>query len=174
MYFGVSLPADGQVEQDPEAQKRSFKRVQEMLPDTTDWYGRSRPRAQAHNDFLLERDMQKSGESYTGLPSVFLEDQAITESMGTIYDRTHEHLGTSDSMVIRVRRALIRAALALRDEGVVPPGVDRPDVYAQRSGGVVLPRSVDWFEATRDLRKAFVHHSPEDVQASLGRVRSRS
>jgi hypothetical protein len=89
--------------------------------------------------------------------------------MGYIYQRTQEHLGTTDSMIIRVRRALIRAAEALREQGVVPPGVDSPEAYAQRSGGVILPRNVDWFEATRDLRKAFVQHTTEEIEASLGR-----
>jgi phthalate 4,5-dioxygenase len=168
MFFQALAPSEP-VEDDPEAQKRTFKHAQEMLPDTTGWYGRSRPTAQAENDYLLDREFQMSGESFTGLPSIFLEDQAITESMGTIYDRTHEHLGTSDSMVIRVRRALIHAALNLREHGIVPESVDRPEVYAQRSGGVILARNVDWFEATRELRKAFVKHTQEEIQASLGR-----
>jgi phenylpropionate dioxygenase-like ring-hydroxylating dioxygenase large terminal subunit len=170
MFYGVGLPFD-KVEEDPERQKRSFVRVQEIQPSTSGWFGRSRPKAQAENDYLLDREFQKNGESYTGLPSVFLEDQALTESMGTIYERTQEHLGTTDSMVIRTRRALIRAAEALRDHGILPPGVDNPGAYAQRSGGVVLPRNVDWFEATRELRKAFVKHTPEEVQASLGRIK---
>jgi hypothetical protein len=42
-------------------------------------------------------------------------------------------------------------------------------VYGQRSGGVILPRSASVFDATVELRKAFVHHTPEEVQASLGR-----
>jgi phenylpropionate dioxygenase-like ring-hydroxylating dioxygenase large terminal subunit len=168
MYYGVSAPFDP-VENDPEAQKRQFKRVQAMQPDGTGWFERSRPIAQRDNDYLLDREMQFNGESYTGLPSVFLEDQAITESMGTIYERTQEHLGTSDTMVIYTRRALIRAAEALRDEGITPPGVDNPEVYAQRSGGVILPRTASVFDATAELRKAFVHHTPEEVQASLGR-----
>jgi phenylpropionate dioxygenase-like ring-hydroxylating dioxygenase large terminal subunit len=170
MFWGVNAPMDADVENDPETPKRRFKRVQDVQPDTTGWFGRSRPVAQAGNDFLLDREFQNSGESFTGLPSVFLEDQAITESMGTIYNRTHEHLGTSDSMIIRVRRALVRAALALQDTGVLPPGVDQPEVYTQRSGGVILPRTADWLEATAELRKAFVHHTPEEIQASLGRI----
>ena len=174
MFWTAIAPMDAEVENDPELPKRTFKRVQDIQPDTTDWFGRSRPMAQEENDYLLDRDFQKSGESYTGLPSVFLEDQAITESMGTIYDRTHEHLGTSDSMIIRVRRALIRAAQALRETGVVPPSVDDPSVYAQRSGGVILPRSADWLEATAELRKAFVHHTSEEIQASLGRVSEKT
>jgi len=73
--------------------------------------------------------------------------------MGAIYDRTHEHLGTSDVMVIRTRRRVINAARALRDQGVTPPGVDDPTVYRVRSGGVILPRNADWLEATKELRK---------------------
>ena len=83
------------------------------------------------NDYLLERETVHRGESYTGLPSVFLEDQAITESMGPIYNRSQEHLGTSDTMVIRTRLALIRAAQALRDNGEIPPGVDHPEVLSR-------------------------------------------
>jgi phthalate 4,5-dioxygenase len=64
---------------------------------------------------------------------------------------------------------LLRAAEALRERRETPLGVDTPEVYAQRSGGVILPRSANWFDATRELRKAFVHHTPEEVQASLGR-----
>jgi len=75
--------------------------------------------------------------------------------MGPIIDRTHEHLGSSDAMVIRTRRRVIRAARALCDGGVVPPGVDEPQVYRCRSGGVVLPRDANWLDATKDLRRAF-------------------
>jgi len=83
--------------------------------------------------------------------------------MGPIYDRTQEHLGSSDAMVIRTRRRAINAARALRDEGVVPPGVDSPAVYRCRSGGAILPRGADWLEATKELRQAFA--SPADVVA---------
>jgi hypothetical protein len=66
-------------------------------------------------------------------------------------------------MVIRTRRRLINAAKALAREGTVPPGVDDPTVYHYRSGGVILPRSADWQEATKDLRKAFIEHKPEEM-----------
>ena len=64
-----------------------------MRPDSTDWYGRFRFDANARNDFRIDRDKQRGGKSYTGIPSVSLEDHAVTESMGPIYDRTSEHLG---------------------------------------------------------------------------------
>jgi nitrite reductase/ring-hydroxylating ferredoxin subunit len=140
----------------------------ETLPNTTDWYGRFRCVADAKNDYLIDRKSQKS-TSYTGINSIFLQDQAVTESMGDIYDRTSEHLGTSDAMVIRTRKRLIDAAKALRDRGEVPPGVDAPHVYQQRSGGVVLPRGTDWIEATKELRKAGMKH-PHLSRGVLGGV----
>jgi hypothetical protein len=129
----------------------------EQLPNTTGWFGRFRFKASAENDYLLDRDAQRD-QTYTGLPSVVLEDQMACETMGPIYDRSQEHLGTSDAMVIRTRMRLINAAKALRERGEVPPGVDNPEVYRQRSGGVILPRDADWLEATRELRKAYVIH----------------
>ena len=97
-------------------------------------------------------------QSYTGIPSIFLQDQAVTESMGPIYKRWEEHLGTSDAMIIQSRRRLIDAARALRDNGTPPPGAQDPSLYGTRSGGIVLPKGVNWVEATAERRKAFVTH----------------
>jgi phthalate 4,5-dioxygenase oxygenase subunit len=90
--------------------------------------------------------------------------------MGPIYDRSQEHLGSSDGMVIRVRRRLIAAARALADEGTVPPGVDKPDVYRQRSGGVILDADADWVDATQGLRQAYVAHPELDLAVVGGFV----
>ena len=70
-------------------------------------------------------------------------------------------------MVIRTRRRLINVAKALRDQGIAPPGVDNPEVYQQRSGGVILPRKADWLDATTELRKAYVEHRPEELVAPV-------
>ena len=45
---------------------------------------------------------------------------AVTETMGPIYDRTQERLGSTDAMIIRTRRRLISAATALRDGCLIP------------------------------------------------------
>jgi phenylpropionate dioxygenase-like ring-hydroxylating dioxygenase large terminal subunit len=140
----------------------------ETLPNTTDWYGRFRCVADEGNDYLIDRKAQKT-VSYTGIGSIHLQDQAVTESMGAVFDRSGEHLGTSDAMIIRTRKRLIDAARALRDRGEVPPGVDNPNVYAVRSGGVVLPRGADWIEATRKLRTAWTEH-PGLSRSVLGNV----
>ena len=73
---------------------------------------------------------------------------AVTETMGPIYDRSHEHLGTSDSMIIRTRRRWLARREALAEQGVLPPGVDNPEAYRLRSGEVILPRSADWWDGT--------------------------
>ena len=140
----------------------------ETLPNTTDWYGRFRAVANARNDYFVDREQQKT-DSYTGIGSIFLQDQAATESMGPVYDRSQERLGSSDMMVIRTRKRLIDAAKSLRDRGQVPPGVNNPGVYAVRSGGVVLPRGANWLEATAELRKAWAKH-PDLTRDVLGGV----
>jgi phthalate 4,5-dioxygenase oxygenase subunit len=128
----------------------------EFLPDTADWLGKFRLTQHRGNDYLIDRAAQRT-QSFTGIAGIHQQDQAVTESMGAIIDRTDEHLGSSDAMVIRTRRRVINAARALRDRGVVPPGVDEPGLYRCRSGGVILPRQADWLDATKDLRRGFAH-----------------
>jgi phenylpropionate dioxygenase-like ring-hydroxylating dioxygenase large terminal subunit len=122
------------------------------LPDTTDWLGRFRLNQNAGNDYLIDREAQANGSNYTGIPGILQQDQAVTESMGAIYQRNNEHLGTSDSMIIRTRRRVIDAAKSLGDHGTTPPGVDNPGVYRTRTGSVILPRSADWLESTKAAR----------------------
>jgi hypothetical protein len=73
-------------------------------------------------------------------------------------------------MVIRVRRRLIATARSVAERGTTPPGVDRPDVYRQRSGGVVLDETADWVAATADLRRAYTTHPGLDRTVTGGFV----
>ena len=143
-----------------------------LLPNTPDWLGRFRlgffqeTSQTGRYDFGIDRDVQKTSRTvtgYSGLPSVPVQDGAITWSQGPIVDRTREHLGTTDSMVIRVRRRLLAAAKALRENGVVPPGVDEPGMYRQRSGWALVPEDKDFWEELRPLREAFQR---EDLKVS--------
>jgi hypothetical protein len=64
--------------------------------------------------------------------------------MGTIYDRTAEHLGTSDKAIIRMRRMLIEAAKALAN-GIEPPAIDPQLNYNDfRSAEKILGPGEDW------------------------------
>jgi hypothetical protein len=129
---------------------------------TTDWFGRFRLRPNADNDYFVDREKQRRKETFTGIEGVHVQDQAVTESEGPIYDRSTEHLGSSDTMIIRTRRRLLDAARALEEHGTVPPGVDNPEVFGVRAGGIILPRGADWLQATAELRKAFVDHPELD------------
>jgi phthalate 4,5-dioxygenase oxygenase subunit len=137
-----------------------------LLPQTTDWHGRFRMIANGSNDYQIDRDKQRrnsNSEDYTGITGIHLQDQAVTESMGPIVNRAAERLGSSDTMVIRVRRRMITAAQALAERGTVPPGVDNPEIYAVRAGGVFLPQDQDWLEGTEALRKGFAKHPEIDL-----------
>jgi phenylpropionate dioxygenase-like ring-hydroxylating dioxygenase large terminal subunit len=141
----------------------------EFLPNTTDPLGRWRYVQRTENDYLLDFDAQRSSRSFTGIAGVNQQDQAITESMGPIMARWDEHLGTSDAMIIRTRQRIIRAARALAEHGTVPPGVDDPELYGVRGGGIFLSSKADWLDATADLRKGFVEHPELQSEAQAGR-----
>jgi phthalate 4,5-dioxygenase oxygenase subunit len=132
-------------------------------PNSSDWYGRFNMVQNMANDYLIDRQAQRSMQSFTGIPGIRQQDMAVTESMGPIYDRESEHLGTTDALIIRTRRRMIAAARALEEHAIVPPGVDNPELYRQRSGGVILPRDVNWWDATADRRAAFIAQSEREA-----------
>jgi phenylpropionate dioxygenase-like ring-hydroxylating dioxygenase large terminal subunit len=119
----------------------------DLLPNTTDWYGRFRPVQTAANDYLIDRESQRTDRIYTGISGIHMQDQAITESMGAIVDHEFEHLAPSDVMITRTRRRLLMAARALRDHGTVPPGVADPRVYLGIRSGEWMMRGDDWRRA---------------------------
>src|SRR3974390_2820059 len=97
-------------------------RRNEFLPNTADWLGRWRLAANASNDWHIDRAAQHDNSIYSGIDSIHLQDQAVTESMGPILDHTLEHLAPSDQMITRTRRRLLMAARAWRGKGFPPPG----------------------------------------------------
>src|SRR5438094_5476961 len=78
------------------------------------------------------------------------QEQLAQESMGPIYDRTTEGLGTSDLMTILPRRKLLDCVRAFK-AGAPAPGVNRPELYRMRSGGVVVPEGMNSLDAMADL-----------------------
>jgi hypothetical protein len=116
-------------------------------PVSTDWLGRYRTVAVEANDWLIDRDAQRSKRIYSGIDHVALQDQAVTESMGAITDHAFEHLGPGDLMIARTRRRALQAARAFA-AGTPAPNVDQPEVYlGARSGYFEMPSAVDWQDA---------------------------
>lgn len=126
----------------------------DYLPTTSDWQGRWRVAMNRSNDYGLDREWQKNG-SFTGIRGIPLQDQAIQESMEQFLDRTMEHLGSSDRMVMLTRRRLLDAAIAFRENGQLPELVDRPELCEGTAGGdVVVPKGTDWLDAYEEVMTA--------------------
>ncbi|MBV8084876.1 MAG: Rieske 2Fe-2S domain-containing protein [Chloroflexi bacterium] len=113
------------------------------------WLGRFIPLARLDNDYCIDREVQKSMGTYSGIPGL-AQDCAMQETMGPIYDRTQERLGTSDLMIIRTRRLLLNL-VRNHMKGITPPGVDNPEAYRMRSGGVIVNKGVNALDAMSDL-----------------------
>ena len=114
------------------------------------------PLRNKHNDYLIDRAYQRSGRSYTGIRGIREEDLAVQESMGSVCDRTIEHLGSSDLAVIAMRRRLLDAVRALSERGEVPYEAHNADAYRVRSAALVLPREVAWDEGAADALLATI------------------
>jgi phenylpropionate dioxygenase-like ring-hydroxylating dioxygenase large terminal subunit len=63
------------------------------------------------NGWLINREAQRT-QSFTGIEGIHSQDRAVQESMGSIVDRSKEHLGPADKAIIAARRLLIEGAKA--------------------------------------------------------------
>ena len=94
-------------------------------------------------------EAQKKGESFSGVWGIAMQDASLQESMGPIVDRSKERLVPADSGIIKARQKLRKTAIALRDEGVTPPGVDTAH-HRVRSAAVVLPKEEGFLDAVTE------------------------
>ncbi len=116
-------------------------------PNATGWYGRFRTVQNLDNDFEIDREAQRTQRNFTGIENIHVQDHAIVDSMGPVTDRTREQLVSSDVMVARTRRRLLRAARELASDGTRPPCADDPATYRlARSGEMVVSTHTSWSE----------------------------
>src|SRR5687768_5041555 len=111
--------------------------------------GTFRPAANKDNDYLIDRAAQKAGITYSGVEGIAMQDASLQESMGPIVDRTKENLVSTDNGIIMARHRLLKAARALAEKGVQPPGVD-PSTHRVRSASVILAPDQAFKDAARD------------------------
>jgi len=109
--------------------------------------------ANSHNRYLLDRRKQRT-KQYSGIDGFATQDACVTESMGTIVDRTKEHLGTSDTYVIALRKFLIEAIKNFQ-KGIEPPGLvfdsSKNDYTASNCTAVTIPVGEPWREAENKM-----------------------
>jgi hypothetical protein len=110
----------------------------------------------------MDRDAQRRGEHFSGIRGIAMQDASLQESMGPIVDRSKERLVPADSGIIKARQKLRKAALALRDQGITPPGVDTAH-HRVRSAAVILPKDEGFLDSVQDA----VSVKPGVPQASV-------
>lgn len=111
--------------------------------------GTYRPLQNKDNDYMMDREAQKRGDSYSGVKGIAMQDASLQESMGPVVDRSKERLIATDGGIVKARNMLRAAAIALRDEGKTPAGVD-PEHHRVRSAAIVLPKDESFIESSRD------------------------
>ena len=111
--------------------------------------GTYRPVANKDNDYLMDREAQRRGDMYSGIKGIAIQDSSLQESMGPVVDRTKERLVATDAGIIKARQKLRKAALALDENGVEPPGRD-PEHQKVRSVAIVLPKEQSMLEGVQD------------------------
>ena len=79
------------------------------------------------NLYGMDRQKQRT-LSFTGIPFIPTQDQAMTEGMGYVCDRPGEHLGSSDIAVIHMRRMMLRMLEAF-ERGTEPYAAAHPELY---------------------------------------------
>ena len=79
------------------------------------------PKSGRHNNWGFNPQEQLA-QTYLGMgeEDINVHDQWAVESMGAIQDRTQEHLGSTDIVIIEVRKALLAAIKQKEETGVAP------------------------------------------------------
>jgi len=124
--------------------------------------GTYRPRANKDNDYLIDREAQRRGDTYSGVEGIAMQDASLQESMGPIVDRTKENLVSTDNGIIMARHRLIRAAKALAEKSITPPGVDTAHQKV-RSASVILPPDQPFKDAAREALTVHQGVAPASV-----------
>ena len=141
MFYFMQVRNDGPVDAQERARIDAGAGLQANV-DLDTAFRKIRSRA---NNWLQDREAMKRGDSYTGIRGVNMEDHAIQESMGPIYDRTKEHLGTSDIAIIRMRRILLDSVRKFSERADPPIGLDVEVAYDKiRAEERIIPIDAPW------------------------------
>jgi phthalate 4,5-dioxygenase len=136
-FFQVS-----EVPLNAEQRRRAFE--QAGMQPGIDLDDQLRMHANRENNWQQDRAAMRRGESHTGLVGVNREDVVVQESMGPLLDRSKEHLGVSDSAIIRFRRMMIDAVRNF-ENGAPPLGINSQLPHSDlRAEERMLPIEADW------------------------------
>jgi len=110
-----------------QATMRAQRLAHMTLPDYAPRHGR-------HDDWAFDADEQRK-RTFLGMgeEDINRHDQWAVESMGAIQDRTREHLGSSDKVIMANRRVLLKAIETVAAGGT-PPMALQPQAAAALTG----------------------------------------
>jgi phenylpropionate dioxygenase-like ring-hydroxylating dioxygenase large terminal subunit len=102
-----------------------------------------------HNQWGFDPEEQ-SMRTYLGMgeEDINLHDQWAVESMGTIQDRTKEHLGTTDKVIMANRRTLLKAIETVQNGGRPPMALAEGEAAALRGPDTIdcIAPAASWSE----------------------------
>ena len=105
------------------------------------------PKAGRHNNWGFDANEQMS-TTYLGMgeEDINVHDQWAVESMGPIADRTREHLGTTDKVIMANRRVLLKAIDTVQNGGVAPGIADAAQAHSMTGPDTVdgIAPANDW------------------------------
>jgi hypothetical protein len=119
----------------------------------------STPYADYWTKFTRENGFQFDYQSqvdtwFSGLPGLWVQDGACQSGTKPIFDRSKEHLGSSDTGIAMTRRLLLETVNAYRDRGTVPVGANDPDTFMVRAVSLTLPSTTSWVDFGRPHMRA--------------------
>jgi phthalate 4,5-dioxygenase oxygenase subunit len=109
--------------------------------DLVDGY---RLRRSRDNDYEIDRDLQKR-QTFTGITGINTQDFALQECMETVTDRTKEHLGRSDRVIVLLRKLLLDSVNRV-ERGEAPRGIDPASYRSVRAIDRKVRSDVPWRE----------------------------
>jgi len=149
IHFDTRGPLDPRVRQYQLSGQDAHVSPDGYAPKTVEPQSEFYPLLNRQNDYGLDRDVQRE-KMFSGIESVWLQDRAVTEGMGSVLDRTEERLVSSDAPIVHVRRTLIAAARALEAVGTRPPSEsDFP--YLTAIPAALYARTVSAIEVMEDV-----------------------
>jgi phenylpropionate dioxygenase-like ring-hydroxylating dioxygenase large terminal subunit len=107
------------------------------------------------NAYQFDYGMQVD-KYFSGLPGLWIQDAACQSGVAPIYDRTKEHLGTTDTGIARTRRLLLDTVRKLQSEGARPASASQPERFRVRAVSITIPAGGDW----QQLGSAYMRAEP--------------
>ena len=90
----------------------------------------------------------------SGLPGLWVQDAAAQSGVAPIYDRSKEHLGTSDTGIARTRRMLLDTVGRFVKDGQRPASADKPQSLMWRAVSLTVPTGGNWSELGAEFMQA--------------------